>query len=53
MIDAALITGDALHNLRSALDLLFYQAMHESTGTTDKYTRFPIRDERRNLCSSH
>src|ERR1019366_1892034 len=43
IIDAALSVGDALHNLRSALDMLYYQAMHEATGLTDQWTRFPYR----------
>ena len=51
-IDAALIVGDALHNLRSALDMLYYQAMHEATGLTDQWTRFPIFNEREKLVSS-
>jgi hypothetical protein len=51
-IDAALIIGDALHNLKSALDILYYQIMHESTGVTDHRTRFPIRNERKELVDS-
>jgi len=31
--DCALIMGDALHNLRSALDLLWYQAVQMCGGT--------------------
>jgi hypothetical protein len=49
---AALIVGDALHNFRSALDMLYYQAMHETTGLTDQWTRFPIFNEREKLVSS-
>ena len=49
---AALIIGDALHNLRSSLDLLYYQIFNEITGKADKFTRFPIRDERHELISS-
>lgn len=45
--DAALIIGDALHNFKSALDMLYYQAMYETTGVTDHRTRFPIREELR------
>jgi hypothetical protein len=44
--------GDALHNLRSALDLLYYRIFNELTGKADKFTRFPIRDEREELVSS-
>jgi hypothetical protein len=50
--DAALIIGDALHNLKSALDMLYYQAMHETTGATDHRTRFPIRNEREELVAA-
>jgi hypothetical protein len=49
---AALIIGDALHNLRSALDILYYQAMNETTGLTDQWTRFPIRNERQELVAA-
>jgi hypothetical protein len=51
-IDAALIIGDALHNLKSALDMLYYQAMHDTTGVTDPRTRFPVRDEREELIAA-
>jgi hypothetical protein len=46
--DAALIIGDALHNLRSALDLLYFQVVL-AWGKTTKWTRFPIRDTREEL----
>jgi hypothetical protein len=49
---AALIIGDALHNLRSALDLVYYRAFDGATGLADKWTRFPIRDEREELIAS-
>lgn len=49
---AALIIGDALHNLRSALDILYYQAFNGMTGAADQWTRFPIRDTRHELISS-
>ena len=45
--DAALITGDVLHNLRSALDILYYEVVAEGTGT--RWTRFPICDKRGDL----
>jgi hypothetical protein len=45
--EAALVIGDALHNLRSALDLLYFQVI--SDGTETKYTRFPVRDTRDEL----
>jgi hypothetical protein len=46
-IEAALIIGDALHNLRSALDLLYYRIV--TPGKDTKFTRFPIRDRREEL----
>jgi hypothetical protein len=49
---AALIIGDTLHNLRSALDLLYYKIFDEVTGKADKFTRFPIRDRQQELISS-
>ena len=47
----ALIIGDVLHNLKSALDILYYQAFDACTGAADHRTRFPIRDEREQLAS--
>lgn len=47
--DIALTIGDALHNLRSALDLLWYQVVLECNGTPTKWTRFPVRDTRQEL----
>lgn len=49
---AALIIGDALHNMRSALDLLYYRAFDGITAMADHRTRFPIRDTREELISS-
>ena len=49
---AALIIGDALHNMRSALDLLYYRAFDGITAMANHRTRFPIRDEREELISS-
>lgn len=43
--DLALTIGDALHNLRSALDHLYCQVVLECGGATDKWTMFPIRNE--------
>src|ERR1700680_3024770 len=45
--DAALVIGDALHNLRSALDLLYYEVVRECGAS--KWTRFPVRDTRDEL----
>jgi hypothetical protein len=44
MTDAALTIGDALHNLRSALDHLWYQVVLDCGGTPTYWTSFPIRD---------
>ena len=46
-IDASIIAGDTLHNLRSALDILFHEVMEPGTAT--KYTRFPILETREEL----
>jgi hypothetical protein len=45
LIDCALVIGDALHNLRSALDVLYYGQVVGQT----RYTRFPILDTREKL----
>jgi hypothetical protein len=50
--DAALIVGDALHNLRSALDILYFRALNSTTGKTGRYTKFPIFDDGEKLISS-
>ena len=47
--EAALIIGDVLHNLRSALDLMYYQVVLRCNGNPTKWTRFPIRDTRQEL----
>jgi hypothetical protein len=44
----ALYIGDALHNLRSALDILYFQICTKTT----KWTRFPVRDSREELEST-
>jgi len=49
MINAALLIGDALHNLKSALDILYFQTFNAATGMADHRTRFPIRNEREEL----
>jgi hypothetical protein len=41
-VDIGLIAGDAIHNLRSALDHLAYQLILINGGTPDKQTGFPI-----------
>jgi len=45
------ILGDALHNLRSALDFIYYETVFLCGGTPTKWTRFPIRDTREELVS--
>lgn len=45
VIDCALIIGDAIHNLRSALDFMWY----EFVANPSEYTSFPIRDTRKEL----
>jgi hypothetical protein len=47
----ALIIGDALHNLRSALDFAYYETVILCGGTATRWTRFPIRDTREQLVS--
>lgn len=47
----ALIIGDALHNLRSALDLLYYETVGLCNGVPTKWTRFPFCDTRDDLVS--
>lgn len=42
-ISLPLVTGDALHNLRSALDHLAWQAHEADGGKPDKWTEFPVR----------
>jgi len=43
-VDAALILGDALHNLRSSLDILWNEVVSFLTGQrSDDYTMFPVR----------
>jgi hypothetical protein len=45
----ALVIGDALHNLRSALDLLYYETVELCNGVSTKWTRFPFADTRGQL----
>jgi len=43
-VDAALILGDALHNLKSSLDILWNEVVSFLTGQqSDDYTMFPVR----------
>jgi hypothetical protein len=49
--EIALIIGDVLHNLRSALDLLYYETVVLCNGTPSKWTRFPFADTREQLVS--
>lgn len=47
--EVALIIGDVLHNLKSSLDLLFYQVVLACGGTPSDHTRFPVRNTREEL----
>lgn len=46
----ALYTGDALHNLRSSLDILFCRVVKWCGGQDTPWTHFPIRDGREQVC---
>ena len=48
-VHAAIIIGDTLHNLRSALDILWHEVIAYCGGEPTKYTRFLIRDTREEL----
>jgi hypothetical protein len=41
-IEVSFVAGDALHNLRSALDHLVWQLVLANGGTPDRHTSFPI-----------
>jgi predicted RNase H-like HicB family nuclease len=47
--EAALTIGDVLHNLRSALDLLWYEIVLACDGVPTRYTRFPVTDNAEKL----
>jgi hypothetical protein len=47
--EASVVIGDAIHNLRSTLDVLYRQTMIRFGGTPDKRTTFPIRKSREEL----
>jgi hypothetical protein len=47
-----LIVGDALHNLRSALDYAMSDIEFDTTGARDPHTAFPIRRTRNELVNS-
>lgn len=44
-----LIIGDALHNLKNALDILYLQAIEATFGRAESHTRFPFRSDRKEL----
>jgi hypothetical protein len=50
--DIALTIGDALHNLRSGLDLLWYETVNLCGGVPSEFTRFPMRKTREELVGS-
>jgi hypothetical protein len=47
--DAALFIGDAIHNLRSALDIVYYSAVAKSGGKPTDFSRFPFDETREAL----
>jgi hypothetical protein len=47
--EVPLTIGDAIHNLRSALDLMACEIVSLSGGTPSKWTNFPFRDTRQEL----
>src|SRR5450755_2637731 len=47
--DVALTIGDALHNLRSALDLMYYQIVSAGDGKATDWAHFPMEDTREAL----
>ncbi|SRR6266403_630958 len=47
--ECAPIIGDVLHNLRSALDHLYFQVVLACDGKTTKWTKFPFEDSREGL----
>lgn len=50
--DIPLIIGDAIHNLRSALDFLTSDVVFLATGERSTYTKFPIHDTREKLVAA-
>jgi hypothetical protein len=51
--DRMLLTvGDAIHNLRSALDFAMSDIEFDTTGTRDPHTHFPIRPTRNDLVAA-
>jgi len=47
--DVALIVGDAIHNLKSALDFAINDVVFEKTGKRSRHTKFPVYDSRSDL----
>jgi hypothetical protein len=47
--DIPLMLGDAIHNLRAALDIMACDIVTHAGGTPSKYTYFPVRDTRQEL----
>jgi len=50
--DTALIVGDAIHNLKSALDLAINEIIFTKRGLYDEFARFPVRDSRNELVAA-
>lgn len=47
--DIPLVIGDAIHNLRAALDLMACEIVMKAGGTCTRYTNFPVRETRQEL----
>jgi len=47
-----LIVGDALHNLRTALDYMANDIIQATGKTPDRYAHFPIREKRHDVISA-
>ena len=50
--EAPLILGDAIHNLRSALDLMACDIVRAFNETPDRHTKFPFRDSEQKLIAA-
>lgn len=50
--DTALIIGDAIHNLKGALDFAINDIVFEKLGERPRFTRFPVRGSREELINA-
>ena len=46
---AAPFVGDAIHNLRSSLDVMYVEIVRSAGGKLGKQTKFPFRDTKQDL----